>query len=354
MSSEIYKLSVRILLVGLLMSNTSAWAKTYRWVDEDGVVHYSDRVPAQHKDHARSVLDQRGLETNRTEAAKTPEEIAREEELKRLKAHEQRLIEAQQEKDRVLLRTFRYEDDIILTRDGKLASVDASIQIIRGNIRRLKQNLEIMQKNAANRERQGQRVSKNYLKKIERTRNQLKDNYASIIHKEQAKEVIRDKHNADLKRFRELKNLNPEIEDPQEQNRRPTLLETVVTCSSKPQCDQLWQTAEAYVREHATTRMQLLAESIIMTAAPLQDEDISITVSRIEEKDVADTRLFMDLQCKESPRGKDFCKTAQVDEIRRGFRVRLSANDASQPLSPETTQVLSGATAPPTAQGEKP
>lgn len=283
-------------------------AKTYRWVDSDGTVHYSDRVPAEHIDQARSILDSRGLETEHTEAAKTAEELAKEAELQRLKEHEQRLIEEQRERDRVLLRTFRYEDDIILTRDGKLNSIDTSIQIVRSNIRRLKQNLEALQRQAADSERRGQTISKNHLKEIERTRNQLKDNYAEIIHKEQAKELIREKHNTDLKRFRELKNLNPDTDEQENAAKTYTLLETVVVCGSAEQCDQLWEKAERYVRQHATTRMQLLAASIIMTAAPAKDDDISITVSRIEEKDVADVRLFMDLQCKESPREKIFVK----------------------------------------------
>ncbi|MCB1831158.1 MAG: DUF4124 domain-containing protein, partial [Gammaproteobacteria bacterium] len=75
-----------------------------------------------------------------------------------------------------------------------------------------------------------------------------------------------------------------------------------------------------YVRQHATTRLQLLAESIIMTGAPIKDNDITIAVSRIVEPDVPGARLFMDLQCKESPRGKDFCLTPEVERIRTGFR----------------------------------
>lgn len=303
-----------------------AAAKTYRWVDEEGKVHYSDRVPPEQVKQARSRLDARGIEVETIERAKTEEELAQEAELKRLKAEERRLIEEQRKKDRVLLRTFRTEDDILMTRDGKLTTIDASIQIIRSNIRRLKLKLAEMQRNAANLEREGRKISPNYLKEIENTRQQLKNYYAAIIRKEQSKESIRQQYAADLERFRELKNLKPEPQSRERELPEHSLLETVVRCGSGPACDQAWGKAEAYVRKHATTRLQMLADSIIMTAAPLQDSDISITVSRIRNKEQPGARLFMDLQCKESPRGRDFCNTEAVDRIRSGFRVFLGSD----------------------------
>ena len=78
-----------------------------------------------------------------------------------------------------------------------------------------------------------------------------------------------------------------------------------------------------------------------MTAAPLKDNDITIAVSRIVEPDAPGARLFLDLQCKESPRGKDFCLTPEVDSIRTGFREFLGAAEQSsaapQPPTPDST-----------------
>lgn len=315
----------------LLAGSMDLSARTYRWTDADGKVHYSDRLPPEHIKGARSHLDDQGLETKRVEAAKTKEELAREAELKQLRAAEKRLIEEQREKDLVLVRTFRNEDDIMMARDGKLVSIDTSILIDRSNINRLKLKLAEMQKNAADTERQGRKVSPNYLKEIESTRKTLKEAHANIIRKEQHKELIREKHNADLQRFRVLKHLrDPENSLVKSDNKqRVTLLETVVICEDDRQCDVLWAKAESYVRQHATTRLQLLADSIIMTAAPIKDDDITIAVSRIVEPNTPGARLFLDLQCKESPRGKDFCLTAEVELIRTGFRKFLGSTAES-------------------------
>ena len=313
----------------LLSVSAEPFAKMYRWTDAQGHVHYSDKIPPEHASQARSRLDNRGMEVEEVEAAKTKEEIERDQELKRLRVEKERLIVEQKALDRVLLRTFRSEDDILMTRDGKLTSINTSVQIVRSNIRRLKLNLATMQKNAANLERQGQSISPAYIQDIENIRQQLKDSYEVIIKKEQSKEAIRVVYATDITRFRILKNLHPGPDDKQKENKVRSLLETVVNCNDQPDCDAAWIKAEEYVRNHATTRLQMLAKSIIMTAAPLKPDDISITVSRIRIPDEPGARLFMDLQCKETPRGRDFCETDEVDDIRSGFRVYLQKPDAA-------------------------
>ena len=174
------------LCIALLLTLplSAVGGKLYRWVDDDGKVHYSDRVPPEQARKERSELDVRGIEIDRVGAAKSKEQVAREKELKRLREEQQRLIDKQKAADRVLLRTFRSEDDIKMARDGKLTAIDVHMQVVRSNIKRLKRNLEEMQKNAADRERQGESVSKRYLGDMAHVREQIEDAYASIIQKE--------------------------------------------------------------------------------------------------------------------------------------------------------------------------
>ncbi|MCW8889711.1 MAG: DUF4124 domain-containing protein [Sedimenticola sp.] len=314
------------LLAALALFTLQAEAgKIYRWVDAEGNVHLSDKVPSEHAKSARSELSETGREVDRIQRAKTADELAKEKELEKLRAEQQRLIEIQRAKDQVLLRTFRTEDDLLMARNGKLIAIDSNIQVIRGNIRRMKTRLAEMQQSAAAMERQGQRLSENLLKDIETTRTQLKDSYTTIIQKEQEKEVIRNVAANDLARFRSLKNLQNENADPQlTQKKRHSLLDTVVVCPDENSCNKAWEKVEEYVRKHATTRLQMLSDVIIMAAAPLKDDDISLTASRIRYKDRPGAELFMDLQCKLSPRGNDLCQTEQVEQIRLGFRDYLT------------------------------
>jgi hypothetical protein len=89
-------------------------------------------------------------------------------------------------------------------------------------------------------------------------------------------------------------------------------------------CSQLWPKAEAFLRANATTRLQILSDNVMLTAPPRKDEDISITMSRIQEKAGEGFYIFMDLQCNmETPRGIDFCRGPKVEEVRKGFKTQV-------------------------------
>jgi hypothetical protein len=323
-------LSTALLAVAILLAAGTADAKMYRWVDDDGKVHYSDKVPPDDAKQARSELNSRGVEVERVEAAKTPEEIARQAELERLRAEQQRLIEKQEAEDRVLLATFRSEDDIIMARDGKITAVSVMISILRNNIKNAKARLAELQMVAAERERSGKKVPLTTLKQIEEKRSQISESYASILQREQEQEEIRKKFQYDLERFRTLKHLQPGEEIDSKEKIEGTLLETVILCESEASCNALWKYAGEYLKAHATTQLQLVGKNIMMTKAPIKDDDISITISRLSNEEDAGLRLFMDLQCKPSPRGRDLCRSEKVRKIRTDFRLELLGKSEQQ------------------------
>ncbi len=50
----------------------------YRWVDEQGVVHYGDHIPPQYATQDRTILNSQGVEVGHLEAQKSPEQQAAE------------------------------------------------------------------------------------------------------------------------------------------------------------------------------------------------------------------------------------------------------------------------------------
>src|SRR5262252_3054325 len=48
----------------------------YRWVDEQGVVHYGDHIPPQYAIQERAILNAQGVEVGHLDAPKTPTEEA--------------------------------------------------------------------------------------------------------------------------------------------------------------------------------------------------------------------------------------------------------------------------------------
>ena len=97
-------------------SSTGKGKETYRWVDDKNVVHYGDRVPPEYAKGERAVLNRQGVEVQRLEAEKTPEQIA---ELER----RARLARDQKQHDDFLLTTYTSVRDIEALRDQRLAQI---------------------------------------------------------------------------------------------------------------------------------------------------------------------------------------------------------------------------------------
>jgi len=313
-----YSILVYAILLSFFACGSAGAGKLYRWVDENGNVQFTDKIPPGEVNRSRDLLNPEGIATKTISRAKTQEEVDREHEVERLRAEQKRLLEQQQAADQVLLRTFRSEDDMMLARNGKLEAIEIGIRIAQANIRRYQARIADLQHRAATLERSGKSVSTSLLADIQDTLKRISENYTVIRHKEQDQQAIRDIFARDLKRFRELKRLAPEQRVVEE--REIKLLDNLLPCGDSAACARAWKRAETFVRKYATTPIQMLGDNIIMTAAPVRDEDISITVSRIQEKAVGQPVLFMDLFCKDSPHGKELCASPQVNAARRAYR----------------------------------
>ncbi len=322
-----FRLNLILCAALTIVLSMPATAKLYRWVDENGKTHYTDKLPPDQADKSRSELNERGIEINKVDRAKTAEEIAQEKELERLRKEREKLIEKRKADDRVLLRTFRSEDDIIMAMDGKLTAIDVMIEITKSNIRQSKTQLADMQSSAASMERMGRKPSDKLLQDIASTRQQLKNNYAAIISREKDKERIKKKADEDLERFRVLKKMEASRAPEIERKSRTSQLDYVVSCPDKNVCDSYWERSKEYVLEHATTKTELTGESVIMTAAPDKDMGIGITLSRIPKEDGPGEHIFFDLQCRASKEGKKFCESAKIKTIKNGFKKFVSGND---------------------------
>ncbi|MEJ2575264.1 MAG: DUF4124 domain-containing protein [Gammaproteobacteria bacterium] len=316
------------LLIGLLLAGSLEAGKLYRWTDAEGRVHYSDRVPPEHVEQAHDRLNTQGMAVEHLERAKTAEEIAREQELARLRSEQQRILEEQRARDEVLLKTFRSEEDLELARQGKLAAVNAQISLAQNNIKRLKARLAEMQASAARTERKGEKVNPKLQANLSETRAQIERNYDYIVQREQEKLALNARFDRDLKRFRTLSSLSPGAPTQREQAETTQVakVEELVACANAAECERFWERARGYAAANATTELQVNGDRIYMYAAPAADQDVSLTVSRIPGKEGAGS-IFLDVQCRETTYCREFCAGEQVRQIRRGFRAALQTSD---------------------------
>ncbi len=193
-----------VVLLGSVASGpTRAGIKC--WTNADGVRECGNVVPPEYAQQGHEELSKQGLTVKRTARAKTPEELEAEREAERQQAERERVEQEQLARDQVLLDTFTTEDDLILARDGKLASIDSRIGHTEQIARQLERELSELEAEAALMERSGKAVPDSVLAEIEATRRQIEENMLFIDERSREKEEIRSKFDADLARYRELK-----------------------------------------------------------------------------------------------------------------------------------------------------
>jgi hypothetical protein len=181
-----------------------AGPQLYKWVDEHGETHYSDRVPPDEAKQGRSVLNDQGITVKTVDAAKTPEELAEEQRLARIREEQRRIAEARAAQDRVLLNTFQNEQAIVNARDAKIAAIGNIIHISSGTLRGLEQKLTAQMKSAADLERSGRSVPPALEQRIRDIRAQMRETKEFIDQKNNEQEAIRQAYEKDIQRYREL------------------------------------------------------------------------------------------------------------------------------------------------------
>jgi hypothetical protein len=207
MNMKILKRFITPILCALLcLPAVSVQAgKLYKWVDDNGQVRYGDRIPPQYAKKSNKTLNSQGVVVDQKAAAKTREQVAEEERLKKVKAEEERIQREKAYQDRILLDTFTNEDEMIMTRNGKIDAIEAVIRVTHGRSEKLKQRLSELRSRAANLERSGSPIPKQLNAQITEARHQIIENNEYIENRKTEQQRIREKFEADIKRFRELK-----------------------------------------------------------------------------------------------------------------------------------------------------
>lgn len=309
----------------------SASAATYKWLDEQGNPHYSDRIPPEQVQLKHFRLDEQGREVEIIEGAKGPERLKREQQLKRLRAETARLLGEQRNRDISLLRTYGSEAEMHLALNDQIGQMDASIHILEKYRGRHMENLRTQEKRAADLERQGQEVTASVLKAIEDERHQIVGYDDKIRSLEDKKRIITTHFTKDMERFRSLKAgmAQPgqsglgEVLAPDDESESGSQAISAVACSTEAICAKAWDLARRYTIQKAGTALVTDADRIVQTASPQADQDIALTLARIAAH--TEDMLFLDVRCRQSSLGQELCAGPRVREIRSGFKVFIEA-----------------------------
>ena len=154
------------LTVVLLSSSFSVQAKMYKWVDDEGQMHFGDKIPLEYQKKAHDELNEMGVTEKHSAAAKTPEQIAKE---KRLVAEREKALresEKQRKLDSVLLDAYDSERDLIKARDSRLEDVALQIQLAESIITTSNKKIVLLEKQVSDIKASNRKVPGNLFSSI--------------------------------------------------------------------------------------------------------------------------------------------------------------------------------------------
>lgn len=189
----------------LSLAATCAFAQpVYKWVDEDGKVHYSRTLPPERVDDAHERLSSEGLVTERIDRALTPEERDLLERQERERAAAEKAAADQARKDQLFLSAYPTEDALIRSHESSqeiLRNERASVESMLADARR---NFSRMLREAAALERRGQEVPEGLRSRIAQQRDRLDELNRRIAEIDARSAQLEDNLSADLDRHRRL------------------------------------------------------------------------------------------------------------------------------------------------------
>lgn len=141
------KYASTLLAIGAVIFLTAAdKAKTYRWVDDNGVVHFGDSVPPEYAEKDKVVVNQHGVHVGFVKGKITDEEKA---EMARQEAEKARQAEIMRQ-NQVLMATYLTVDEIRMHRDRRIELVKAQAKVANLYLNNLQMRLSKLQLEANN------------------------------------------------------------------------------------------------------------------------------------------------------------------------------------------------------------
>lgn len=120
--------------------------KVYKWVDEHGVTHYGDSIPAKYAELPKEVVNDHGVTIENLEGKKTEEQL----EAERLEQERLARIEIERRADQALLATYLSVDEILMHRDRRVELFQAQARVTELYLRNLERRMHKLRTEAAN------------------------------------------------------------------------------------------------------------------------------------------------------------------------------------------------------------
>lgn len=190
------------LLAGIAIC-APASAKTYKWVDDQGVTHYGETIPPEYANKDRKTLNKSGAVVRSVDVL-TPEERRKQEEEAAKKKAGEVVARDQKRHDQSLISTYSSVEEIELSRVRNIQQVEARINSVLSRMKMTDSKLQSLQKDAAARSKAGQKIPASLNDDIKETQEQLDRQQHDLDKYNSEKKEVEARFEADKARYREL------------------------------------------------------------------------------------------------------------------------------------------------------
>jgi len=205
MHSKVTTLAVLLLLPLFASAQQRA---AYTWVDDEGVRHYGDRIPAEYADKHKSVVNEHGVIVGHIEGKKSAEELAAE----KVAAELEMQKELQKRADRALLSTYQNVGEIEMHRDRRVELFQAQSRVTELYLRNLDRRLQQLKRETKNfrpynSDPSAPMVEPKLMREIEETESTIARHQQNLEKYQQDETTIIQRFDGDIYRFKSLKGL---------------------------------------------------------------------------------------------------------------------------------------------------
>ena len=177
----------------------------YKWVDDQGVTHYGDRIPPEYASQEQHIINSQGVEINRLEAQKSPEQMAQEEQ-------KRQAAEERESRDRNLLSTYVSVQEIERLRDQRLNLLADQIKVtnqfldtLNGRMKKLR--VSSMRFRPYNTDEKAPPMPDQVAEDLVRLENDIHTQEQNLRQKRGEEATMKKQFEGDIDRFKELKHI---------------------------------------------------------------------------------------------------------------------------------------------------
>jgi len=192
-----------IAMIATLSVSTPAMAKVYKWLDDKGVTHYGETIPAEYASKDRKTLNKAGVVVN-TQDVPTPEERhAQQVEAEKTKT-EAAVARDKLRYDKSLTDSYSTVEEIELSRTRSLQQIESRIENVRSQLKAANRNLQDLQKDLLARSKKEGKPAISLQDEVKIAEQQVARLQQTLDKQVAEKSAVDAKFDADKTRYKEL------------------------------------------------------------------------------------------------------------------------------------------------------